>query len=162
MESFSSWEKKIWPTENTVRPNRDDSGHVLIMTIRVSLGSERTIGCTCIKQSNIKSHKIRSVASRSRCIMIRLDKLFIHQLELKSLYSILQINDTKSMRNGRSAPWSSVIWLFETPKCDGENCCYYVLGYNDTLSTFWQWQVEFGTGLREIQSSISSTRSVRR
>jgi hypothetical protein len=40
MESCDSWDKKIWSTENTIRPNRDDIDHVLIMTIDVD--SRRT------------------------------------------------------------------------------------------------------------------------
>jgi hypothetical protein len=52
-------------------------------------------------------------------------------------------------------------WLFEIPKCDGEQCCYYVLGHNDILCAFWQWPLPFSTGLWEIQSSISSS-SIRR
>jgi hypothetical protein len=54
------------------------------------------------------------------------------------------------------APWSSVVWLLEISKCDGQKCCYYVLGHNDTPCAFWQWQVAFSTGPREIHSSISS------
>jgi hypothetical protein len=39
------------------------------------------IRCRCIKWPDIKSPKIRSIAFSSRCIMIILDKLFIHQLK---------------------------------------------------------------------------------
>jgi hypothetical protein len=49
MESFYSWGKKIGLTKNNARPNRDDSDHVLIITIDVDLGSEGTIRCRCIK-----------------------------------------------------------------------------------------------------------------
>jgi hypothetical protein len=37
MESFYSWEKKIWLAKKNVRPNRDNSDHVLINTIDVNL-----------------------------------------------------------------------------------------------------------------------------
>jgi hypothetical protein len=113
--------------------------------------------CRCIRWPYIKSHKIRSVASRPRCIMIISDKLFIRQLQSNSLYSILHVSDTKPTRNGRWAPWNSVVWLFEIPKCEREKCCYYVLGYNDILWTFWEWQTAFSTALREIQLFIRST-----
>jgi hypothetical protein len=99
--------------------------------------SQRLDRWRCIKRPDIKSHKIRSVAFRSRCIMTILDKLFIHQRESNSLYSISDINDTKLTKNGRLAPWISVIWLFEIPKCDSEKCYYYVFGYNTILYTFW-------------------------
>jgi hypothetical protein len=92
MESFYSWDKKIWSTKNNVRPNCDDSDHVLIITICVDLESERTIRCRCIKWPHIKSHKIRSVAPRSQHVMIISNTLLIHQLKLKSLYSILHIS----------------------------------------------------------------------
>jgi hypothetical protein len=91
------------------------------MTINIDFGSERTIRCKCIKWLEIKSHKIRSVAFRSRHVMIIVDKLLIYQLESNSLCSILHISETKPTRNGRWAPWSSVVWLFEIPRCDGEN-----------------------------------------
>jgi hypothetical protein len=91
-------------TENPFRPNRDDSGHALITTIDVDFGSERTIRCRCIKWPDIKSHKIRSVASRSRRAMIILDKLFVRQLESNFVCSISHISETKPTRNGRSAP----------------------------------------------------------
>jgi hypothetical protein len=139
MESFYSWEKKTWSTENNVQPNWDDSGHVLIIPIDVDLRSERTIRCTCIQWPDIKSHKIRSVVSRSRCIMMKLNKLSVHQSELNLLYSLFQINDTKFMRNGRWAHWSSTVWVFKIPKCDGGHCYHYVLGLNDTLGGFWSW-----------------------
>jgi hypothetical protein len=77
--------------------------------------------CRCIKWSYIKSYKIRSVAFRSHCIMIILDKWFTDQLESNSLYSILHISETKPMRNSTCAPWSSVVWLFDIPNCDDEN-----------------------------------------
>jgi hypothetical protein len=88
--------------------------------------------------------------------MIIVDKLFIRQSESNSRYSISHISKTKPTRNGRWAPWSSVAWLFRIPKCNGEKCCYYVLGHNDTVCAFWQWQIPLSTGLREIQSSINS------
>jgi hypothetical protein len=88
--------------------------------------------------------------------MIIVDELFICQSESNSLYSISHISKTKPTRNGRWAPWSSVVWLFQIPKCNGGKCCYYVLGHNDPVCAFLQWQVPFSTGLREIQSSISS------
>jgi hypothetical protein len=31
MESFCSWDRKTWSTENNIPPNRDDSDHVLIV-----------------------------------------------------------------------------------------------------------------------------------
>jgi hypothetical protein len=91
------------------------------------------VRCRCIEWSDIKLHKIRSVALRSRRVMIVLDRLLIHQLESKSLYSISHISETRPTRNGRWNPWSSVVCLFEVPKCDGEKCCYCVLGYIVTL-----------------------------
>jgi hypothetical protein len=124
--------------------------------INVDLGSERTIRYRCIQWPYIKYHKIRSVASRSRRVMIIWNKLFIRQSESNSWDSISRISEAKSTRNGRWTPWNSVVWLFEIPKCDGRKCCYYVLGHNDSLCAFWQWKVPFNTGLREIQSSISS------
>jgi hypothetical protein len=42
--------------------------------------------------------------------------IVIHQLTLNSLYSILHISESKPMRNGKWAPWSSVVWLFEISK----------------------------------------------
>jgi hypothetical protein len=156
MEFFCSWEKKIRSTENHVRPNRDESDYVLILTVGVDLESEQTIRYRCIKWLDIESCRIWSVASRSRRVMIILNKLFIRQLESNSLYSILQINDTKSTRNGRCGLRSSVIWLFEIPKSDGGRCFCYVLGRNDTLCASWQWSVSFSTGLWEIQLSINS------
>jgi hypothetical protein len=42
-EYFYSWEKKIWSTGNNVRLNRDNSGHILTITIDVDLGCERMI-----------------------------------------------------------------------------------------------------------------------
>jgi hypothetical protein len=53
---------------------------------------------------DIKSHKIRSVAARSRRVMLILGKLFIRQLESNESYSIMQINDAIATRNGRWAP----------------------------------------------------------
>jgi hypothetical protein len=44
-----SAEKKIFSTENSVRPNCDDSNRVLFITTDVDLGSERTIRCRYIK-----------------------------------------------------------------------------------------------------------------
>jgi hypothetical protein len=131
--------KKRFSTENNVRPNRDDSSYVLFIMIDVDLGSERTIRCRYIKGPDIKSHKIRSVAFRSRYVKILLDTLFIHHLKLNSLYSMLHRSETKSRRTGRLAPWSLVVWLFEIPKCDGEKCCDSLIGCNDTLCAFWQW-----------------------
>jgi hypothetical protein len=89
------------------------------------------IRCRCIKWQNMKSHKILSVESRSRRAMIILNNLFIHQLESNSLSSIPYINETKPKRNGRWAPWSSVVWLREIPKCDRRRYRYDVLGHND-------------------------------
>jgi hypothetical protein len=54
----------------------------------VELGSERTTRRKRIKWLDIKSHEIRSVASRSRRVMVISDKLFICQLESNSWYSI--------------------------------------------------------------------------
>jgi hypothetical protein len=139
IETLCSWDKKIWLTENNGRPNRDDSDPVLIMTIDLDLGSERAIRCRCTKWPDIKSHKIRSVASRSRGLMILLDKLFICQSESNLLCSISRVSETKPTRNGRCTPWSSVVWSFEIPKCDGRNCLYCVLGHSDTLCALWQW-----------------------
>jgi hypothetical protein len=90
----------------------------------------------CIQWPDIKSHKIPSVAFKSRCTMIILDKLFIYQLESNLLYSILHISEAKPTGNDTCAPWSSVVSLFETSKCDSQKCHDYVLGYNDTLGTF--------------------------
>jgi hypothetical protein len=89
--------------------------------------------CRCIKWSDIKSHKSRSVPFWSQHVMIILDTLFIYQLKLNSLYSILHINESKSTRNGRWAPWSSVIWLFEISKCDGGNV---VIPFPDTMTLY--------------------------
>jgi hypothetical protein len=44
MESFHSWEKKIWSTENNVRHNCDDTDHVLISVIDRAPGDGRMIG----------------------------------------------------------------------------------------------------------------------
>jgi hypothetical protein len=153
---FCAQRKKTLLTENNIRPNRDDSDHVLFIPIDISLGFEQMIRYRCIKWPDIKSHKIRSVASRSRRVMILFNKWFIHQFKSNSLDSIWHINETNPTRNGRRAPWSSVVWSFEISKCDGAKCCDYVLGHNDTLYALWQWSVPFSTGLREIQSSISS------
>jgi hypothetical protein len=95
---------KILPTESNVRPNRDDRDHVLVIMIGVDLGSEQTIRDRSIKWRDRKLHKIRSVASRSRCVLMILEKLIIYQLESNSLYSILHICKTKPLRNGRWAP----------------------------------------------------------
>jgi hypothetical protein len=75
--------------------------------------------CRRIKWPDLKSHKIRWVAFRSRCLMIILNKLFIHQLESNPLCLILHISQTKPTRNGTRTPWSSVVWLFKSPKWDG-------------------------------------------
>jgi hypothetical protein len=82
-----------------------------------SIGTDR---CGCMTGPDVKSHEVRSVASRSRCIIIIFDKLFIHHLESNSLYSILHINETKPTRNGTWALRSSVVSLFEIPKCTAE------------------------------------------
>jgi hypothetical protein len=71
----------------------------LIMAIDVDLGSELTTRWRCIKWPDIKPHKIRSVASRSRRVMIIFNKIFICQFEPYSLYSISHINETKPTRN---------------------------------------------------------------
>jgi hypothetical protein len=112
--------------------------------------------CWCIKWPGIKLSQILSVASRSRCAMSIFDKLFIRQLKLNSLYSILHRNNTKSTRNGGWASWSSLIWLLEIPQCDGGKCCHYVLRSNHTLCAFWQWWAPFSTALWEIRSFINS------
>jgi hypothetical protein len=91
--------------------------------------------CRCIKQPDIKSHTIRSVAFRSWCTMMILDKWFIHQWESNSLSSILHISETKPTRNDTCIPWSSVVWLSETPQCNDEKSCDHVLGYSNTLGT---------------------------
>jgi hypothetical protein len=98
---FHCWrETKIWSTENNVRPNRDDNDHVLIITIDVDLGSERTI--KYIEWRDIKSDKIRSGASRARRVMIILNKLFMRQFESNSLYSteknvVITFSDTVAL-----------------------------------------------------------------
>jgi hypothetical protein len=43
-----------------------------------AIGDRRPTRCKCIKWPDIKSHEIRSVASRSRRVIIKLNKLFIH------------------------------------------------------------------------------------
>jgi flagellar motor switch protein FliM len=72
---FDLQRQKILSIENNVRPNRDDSDHVLIITIDIDLESGRTIRFMCIKIPYITSHKIGSVASRSGRVMIILNKL---------------------------------------------------------------------------------------
>jgi hypothetical protein len=67
--------------ENNVRPNRTDSDHVLIMKRDVDFWSEWKIRWRRTEGPDITSYEIRSVQSRSRRIMIILNKLFIHQFE---------------------------------------------------------------------------------
>jgi hypothetical protein len=92
--------------------------------------------CRCINYPDIKSHTIRSVAFRSWCTMMILNKLFIHQWESNSLSSIFHISETKPTRNDICVPWSSVGWLSETPQCNGEKSCDHVLGYSNTLGIY--------------------------
>jgi hypothetical protein len=87
----------------------------------------------CIKWADIKSHKIRSVASRSRCVMIILDRSFVHQLESNSLHAILHRSEIKPARNGRRAPWCLIVRLFEILKCDGKNV---VVTLSDTVTFY--------------------------
>jgi hypothetical protein len=110
----------------------------LLWWANLSFNYDRRNRWRCLKWPDVKSDKIRSVASRSRCTMIISDKLFIHQLESKSLYSISHISETKPTRNDTCAAWIWVISMFEIPKCDGEKCYDYVLRYNDPRCAFWQ------------------------
>jgi hypothetical protein len=92
--------------------------------------SDEMSRCRCIKWPDIESHKILSVASRFRRVMIMFDKLFLRQWESNSLYSILQINDTKSARNGRWVPWSSAIWLSRFQSATAKNA---ITTFPDTM-----------------------------
>jgi hypothetical protein len=66
-KSVYSWEKKLWSTENSIRPNRDDRDHVLIITIGVDSGDRRTIKTSCFLQSFKKWQSARSL---KRCAKI--------------------------------------------------------------------------------------------
>jgi hypothetical protein len=61
MESFYSWEEKIWSTENIVRPSRGDTDRVLIITIDVNLGDGGKIRTSFVLWSFKKSQNARSV-----------------------------------------------------------------------------------------------------
>jgi hypothetical protein len=87
----------------------------------------------CIKWPDIKPHKIRSVAFRSRCTMIILDKSFIHQLDLNSFYSILYMSEIKPTRNDTCAPWSSVVWCSRLQNATAKSI---VSMFSDTV-TLW-------------------------
>jgi hypothetical protein len=86
-------------------------------------------------------HRLKSHGNdRDRCLHSSGVLLSYHPIESSSLYWILHISEIKHTRNETCAPWSLVVWLFETPKCEGEKCFDYVLGYSDTMGIFLQWQ----------------------
>jgi hypothetical protein len=137
------WVKSIeGPISVASMPNRPwfrNPLFVVPFAVTIALANIDEFRWRYIKWPDITSRKIRLVAFRSRCIMIILDRLFICEFESNSVYSILHINETKPTRNGRRALWSSVVWLFEIPKCDGEKRCDYVFGYGDTLCAYRPW-----------------------
>jgi hypothetical protein len=83
---------------------------------------------TCMKWSNIKSHKIRSVAKTSRHPTTRLDGLFINELEGNGLCLIFYRNKTELTRDRPLGPWSGTVWPYEIRICDGKRCCYSAIG----------------------------------
>jgi hypothetical protein len=53
------------------------------------------------------------------------------------------------MKKDTCAPWSSEVWLFETQKCDGGECCDYVLGYGDIQVHFSNDKSNLAPGTRD-------------
>jgi hypothetical protein len=85
------------------------------------------------KWPDMKSHKIRSAASRSRRIMIILDKLFICQLKLNLLYSTSRISETTQTRNDRWAPWSKAFGHSKFQNATAKNVA---IMFSDTMTLY--------------------------